>query len=254
MAYQIKLDTFEGPLDLLLHLIEKEEMDIYDIQISKITDQYLDYLNQMQNLKLDITSEFLVMAATLLAIKSKMLLPVYEPIDPIYTDFDEDDPREELVQRLIEYKKYKELSNVLQDMEIARSLIYTRPASNLSQYLVNEEENPVEGISLYHLVGAFERALQKYSYKEPITKVEREEITVKDKMTQIIDYLANGKGILYFSQLLLSSNDKAEIVVTLLSILELMKQGTIFCVQSKTFDDIVIHYTPNGGVGLNGLQ
>jgi len=243
--YQIKLDSFEGPMDLLLHLIEKEEMDIYDIKISKITDQYLEYIHTMQTFKLDITSEFIVMAARLLALKSKLLLPIHEPIDTMLDyEFDEADPREELIQRLIEYKKYKEISGVLKEMEIERSKIYTRPPGNLSQYLIQEEENPVEGISIYHLIDAFERALIKYSYKDPLTKVEREEISVKDRMNQIINLMIVNNGIIHFSDIIVPKLSRSEIVVTFLSILELMKQKVIFCVQTKTFDDIVIHHTP----------
>lgn len=253
MTYQIKLNSFEGPLDLLLHLIEKEEMDIYDIQITKITDQYLEYINAMQSFKLEVTSEFLVMAATLLAIKSKMLLPIHEPI-VIDFEHDEEDPRELLIQRLIEYKKYKELSIHLKELELARSKIFTRPQANLYQYITQEEENPVKGISLYHLVDAFERALTKYSYKEPLTKINRDEISVKDKMSQITALLLTNNGIIHFSDLVDSCLSKSEIIVTFLSILELMRQKTVYCVQSKIFDDIVIHYSANEGVSKVELQ
>lgn len=253
MTYQIKLDSFEGPLDLLLHLIEKEEMDIYDIQISKITDQYMEYINAMQSLKLEVTSEFVVMAATLLAIKSKMLLPIYDPID-IDFEVDEEDPRELLINRLIEYKKYKDLSLELREMEIARSKIFTRPQANLSQYVSQDEGNPVSGISIYHLVDAFERALKKYSYKEPLTRIEREEISVKDMMKQITNFLENNNGIIHFSDLVNQCHSKSEIIVAFLSILELIRQGTIFCVQSKIFDDIVIHNVVYKGVDKVELQ
>lgn len=255
MSYEIKLETFEGPLDLLLHLIDKEEMDIYDIQIAKITDQYLQYLNTMQDLQLEIASEFIVMAATLLSIKSKLLLPAHSDNEPLMDfEYEEDDPREELIHRLIEYKKYKELSVHLKELEIARSQIFTRSPSNLSQFIVQEEENPVEGISLYHLIDSFERVLVKYSYRDPLTKVEREEISVKDKMKQIIDILKEKNGIIHFSELIITRLTKSEIVVTFLSILELMKQKRIICVQTKTFDDIVIHYSPEEGVDNIGLQ
>ncbi len=243
MPYQIKLETFEGPLDLLLHLIEKEEMDIYDIQISVITEQYLEYIRTMQSLKLDITSEFLVMASTLLAIKSKMLLPVRneDEFEPIMDMDYEEDPREELVQRLLEYKKYKQLSIILKEKEIERSQLYTRPMIDLSLYRVEQESNPVEGINLYHLIDAFQKALKKYSYRDPITKIEREEISVHDRMIEIME-LVEDEGILFFSKIISLGNSKSDIVVTFLSILELMKQKKIICVQSVNFDEIVIHY------------
>jgi len=252
VAYQVKLDSFEGPLDLLLHLINKEEMDIYNISIAKITDQYLQYVHRMQALQLDVASEFLVMAATLLAIKSKMLLPVHEPDLLNELEFDEDDPREELIQRLLEYKKYKELSGNLKDLEIARSKVFTRPPSNLAPYLVQEEGNPVRGISLYHLVDAFEKALIKLSYRDPLTRVEREEISVKSRIEQILLVLKQGKGLIYFTELFVGRPYREEVVVTFLSILELMKQKLIFCVQTEAFDDIVIHYTPNMEADVGG--
>lgn len=254
MSYQIKTDSFEGPLDLLLHLINKEEMDIYDIQIAKITDQYLNYINNMQALQLDVASDFLVMASTLLFIKSKMLLPIHEPDPLLSMEYEEEDPREELIQRLLEYKKYKELSLNLKDMELARSQIFTRPPSNLTPYMIQEDGNPVNGISLYHLVDAFERALVKLHYRDPITKVEREEISVKDRMNQIIHLLTQKNGIVHFSELIGKSRNKTDIVVTFLSILELIKQKTIFCVQTQSFDDIVIHHTPSEGAEEYGLQ
>ncbi len=255
VSYQIKLDTFEGPLDLLLHLIEKEEMDIYDIEVSKITDQYLQYLHTMQTLRLDVTSEFLVMASTLLSIKSKMLLPLHvEETDDYYLNDDGIDPREELVQRLIEYKKYKYLSETLKEKELERHRIFTRSPSDLTAYFVEQEQNPVEGISVYRLFDALEKAFIKASYRDPLTKIEREEISVQEKMDQIIQLLHEHQGIIYFSDIVLIRPSRSEIVVTFLSILELMKQNKISCVQSHAFDDIVIHESPSKGVIEHGLQ
>lgn len=256
MTYQVKLDTFEGPLDLLLHLIDKEEMDIYDIEISKITEQYLQYLHTMQILKLDIVSEFLVMASTLLSIKSRMLLPNHsEALNDPFLDMDEEaiDPREELVQRLIEYKKYKELSAVLKEKEVGRHQLYTRAPGDLSNYSIEQEQNPLEGISLYHLLDVFEKALVRASYRDPLTKVEREEISIQDKIEQILYYLKAHHGRAYFSNLILLKNTKSDIVVTFLGILELMKQNQVYCLQSHAFDDIVIHYSPEGVIKY-GLQ
>ncbi|OEF97246.1 segregation/condensation protein A [Vulcanibacillus modesticaldus] len=256
MSYEIKLDFFEGPLDLLLHLIDKEEMDIYDIQIAKITDQYLQYIRTMQTLKLDVTSDFLVMAATLLAIKSKMLLPNYpKDMEPMLEmdDYYEEDPREELVKRLIEYKKFKQLSSELREREIERSKIFTRSPQDLTPYIVHEEENPVQGISLYHLVDAYEKVLSNYSYNEPLTTLEREEISVKDKIDSIVQILKEKRGIVRFSELLHHQNSKSEIVATFLSILELMKQKLIICIQNQLFDEIVIYYSTNEGVEKDGL-
>jgi len=257
VSYQIKLDTFEGPLDLLLHLIEKEEMDIYDIEISKITDQYLQYLHAMQEVNMDITSEFLVMASTLLSIKSKMLLPVSkEDVEDTYVDPEEEemDPREELIQKLVEYKKYKHLSSILKDKELARHQLFSRAPSDLTSFVVEQEFNPLEGMSIYQLLDAFQKALIKISYRDPLTKVEREEISVQEKMDQVLDLLERHQGIIYFSDLLSYKSYKADIVVSFLSILELMKQKRIICIQSRTFDDIVIHLSSGKGEKEHGLQ
>ena len=196
----------------------------------------------------------MVMAATLLSIKSKMLLPNYDSDNLIDIEFDEVDPREELIRRLIEYKKYKEMSSYLKKLEINRSQIFTRSPADLSAYLSQEEDNPVDGISLYYLVDAFERVLIKYSYRDPLTKIEREEISIKDKSEQILNLLRLRNGVIHFSEILEPFFSRTEIIISFLSILELMKQRVIMCIQSKTFDDIVIHYTPIGDVDENGLQ
>lgn len=250
MSYEIKLDTFEGPLDLLLHLIEKEEMDIYDIEIAKITDQYI---HTMQILKLDDVSDFLVMAATLLYIKSKMLLPIHPDLSITNTEIEED-PREELIKRLIEYKKYKFLSERLRELEIQRSHLYTRKSIDLTPYMSQEKENPVHDISIYHVINAFEKVLIKYSYRDPLTTLEREEVSVKDKIGHIVQLLKDNNGTIYFSQLFSVKSSRTHIILTFLAILELMKKNTIFCVQDNNFDDIVIRYNYNQGENYVGLQ
>lgn len=243
LSYEIKLESFEGPLDLLLHLIEKEEMDIYDIQIAKIADQYFQFINTMQMLELEITSEFLVMAAKLLYIKSKMLLPVHPDISlSIDNEDEDDDPRTELIKRLVEYKQYKYLSGELRNKEIARSKIYSRPPIDFTQYISQEKENPVKNISLYNLVDTYEKVLLKVSYQEPLTKIEREDFSLTDKIDQIVQILEDNSGKIYFSSLFKNNSSKNEIVVTLLGVLELMKQNTICCIQYHNFDDIEIHF------------
>jgi len=259
MSYQVKLDAFEGPLDLLLHLIDKEEMDIYDIQISKITDQYLEYIHSMQTLKLDVASEFLVMVSTLLSIKSRMLLPsrIEQSFQVAFgLDIEEEDPRNELVRRLIEYKRFKEISFTLREKEVARSQIFSKAPSDLTPYIEIEEVNPVEGISIYHLIESFQKALKRLSYKEPITKVQREEISIKDRMDQIVEFVQSSKRDLSFTDLFEQSYHRADIVITFLSILELMKLKKIICLQENPFDDIVIQNFPlsKKGGDFNGLQ
>ncbi len=251
MSYEIKLDKFEGPLDLLLHLIEKEEMDIYDIEIAIITEQYL---RTMQLLELDDISDFLVMAATLLYIKSKMLLPVHPDIDLSILDTDDNDPRQELINKLLEYKKYKYLSDRLRDLEIERSLIYTREPIDFSPYFTREKENPVHDINIYQLINAFEKVLIKHSYNEPLSTIEREDISVNDKITNIIQLLKDNGNSIYFSSLFNFNSSRLHIVLTFLGLLELMKLNIIFCVQDKNFEDIIIRYNSNQGENHIGLQ
>jgi segregation and condensation protein A len=252
MKVTFKLETFEGPLDLLLHLIDKAEVDIYNIPIKEITDQYLEVLHSMQELELEVTSEFLVMAATLLAIKSKMLLP--KPPIEIMADDDMDwdsmdgdfDPRLELVNKLIEYRKYKGIADHLREKELERSLIYTREAVDLTPYVQQSEVNPVEGLQLSDLLLAFRKALRKQVNRNRISMIQRDEISVKDRIRQVAEVLQEAGGKLLFSNLLSEDNTREEIVVTFLALLELMKMKQIVCYQHKLFEDIVIQAREEG--------
>ncbi len=252
MKVTFKLETFEGPLDLLLHLIDKAEVDIYNIPIKEITDQYLEVLDGMQELELEVTSEFLVMAATLLAIKSKMLLPK-PPVELLPDDMDwmmdgEDgfDPRDELVQKLVEYRKYKDIADHLREMETERNLIYTREAVDLTPYVHQAPTNPVEGLDLTDLLLAFRKALKKQVSRNRVAMIHRDEISVKDRITQVVEILQEAGGKLLFSRLLSPENSREEIVVTFLALLELMKMKTIVCYQHKLFEDIVIQAREEG--------
>ncbi|MCC8435991.1 segregation/condensation protein A [Brevibacillus sp. M2.1A] len=254
MAYSIKLDSFEGPLDLLLHLIDKAEVDIYDIPIAEITEQYLATIDKMQELQLDVASEFVVMAATLLSIKSKMLLPKKE--EHVFQQFldmdvDEIDPREELVARLLEYKRYKMLAENLREMEIGRNQVFTRPAENLSPY-VREEDHTVSNVTLYDLINALEKLVKKTKEKEPMTKVSRDEISIKDRMTEIRQAVRSG-GMVRFSELFTQGATRTEIVTTFLALLELMKAKHITCVQNQLFQDIIICENGTEGAHTDGL-
>lgn len=255
MTYSIKLDSFEGPLDLLLHLIDKAEVDIYDIPIAEITEQYLSTIDTMHALQLDVASEFVVMAATLLSIKSKMLLPkkeehVFQPLFDM--DIEEVDPREELVQRLLEYKRYKLLAESLRDMEIGRSHVYTRPAEDLTPY-IREEENTVKDVSLYDLLQALEKMVNRIRTKEPITKVSRDEVSIKDRMQEIRQLLKVGGGMVRFFQLFSNSATRTEVVTTFLALLELMKAKQVTCIQNQLFQDILISEFTGKGVQHDGL-
>lgn len=244
MAYPIKLQTFEGPLDLLLHLINQAEVDIYDIPISEITDQYLAYLYSMQEFKIDIASEFLVMAASLLAIKSKMLLPKHDKLDPNpYEEWEEEiDPREELVLRLIEYKRYKVVSEQLKELEFARTQVYTRVPGDLSHLQGSDQEHsPSYNISILQLFVAFQSILKKHKHENRVTTINREEISVQDKIEEIRQLLTQKKSGTYFSQLFKQVWTRSELVVTFLALLELIKQRHITIVQSNNFEEIEIY-------------
>jgi len=235
-----KLDIFEGPLDLLLHLIDKSEIDIYNIPIKEITDQYLEYMQAMQELELDLASEFLVMAATLLSIKSKMLLPkppVIE-LDP-YDDPEDYDPRAELVQKLIEYRKYKTIADLLREKEVERSLVYTREPEDLTPFLPKVPDNPVKGLKPADLLIALQRTLRRMVGRTRVTRIKRDEISVKDRMNELVRMLERSDRML-FSKLFDYEWTREEIVVTFLALLELMKRGVVACHQHQTFDDIVI--------------
>lgn len=240
MTVLYKLDMFEGPLDLLLHLIDEAQVDINDIPISMITDQYMEYVNTMQEFELDVASEFLVMAATLLSIKSKLLLPKPPVLE---LDFDDDygiDPREELVQQLLEYRKYKAVAAELREKEEDRSLIYSREPEDLTPFVKKLPENPVKGLHVSDLVLAFQKAMRKASARTVVARIRRDEISVKDRMNQVMEMLHSQGGKLLFSKLFERELRREEIVVTFLSLLELMKIKRIQCYQHKLFDDIVI--------------
>lgn len=255
-----KLETFEGPLDLLLHLIDKAEVDIYEISVSEITDQYLEYLDNMQELELEVTSEFLVMAATLLAIKSKQLLPK-PPVIEFDDDFDymmdEEDPRDELIQKLIEYRKFKEIAELLHEREWERSLIFSKEPEDLSIYVPDVVENPVKGLHAADLINVFQKAIRKAVKRNSVARIHRDEISVKDRIKDIVSTLAAlGKGGRFlFSKLLHSEMDRHEIVTTFLAILELMKMKQIVCYQDKLFDDIVMEWRGEEKIDeLSGIE
>ncbi|SDC38739.1 condensin subunit ScpA [Paenibacillus sp. UNCCL117] len=249
MKVTVKLETFEGPLDLLLHLIDRAEVDIYDIPIKDITDQYLEYLDAMQELELEVTSEFLVMAATLLSIKSKMLLPKPPVLDLDFDDYmmeDDYDPRAELVAKLIEYRKYKAIADHLRDKEVERSLIFTREPEDLTPYVPVVQENPVKGLDVNDLVNAFRKAMRRLQSRQAVASIRKDEISVKDRMFQLVDSLERSGGKLLFSRLIDRERSRDSIVVTFLAVLELMKVKKIVCFQHKLFDDIVIQAREDG--------
>ncbi|GAA5346548.1 condensin subunit ScpA [Planifilum fimeticola] len=251
MDVTIRLEGFEGPLDLLLHLIEQSELDVCEVPIARITDQYMAYLSAMREWELEIASEFLVMAATLLAIKSRMLLPRTDPEEAAegLDGEDEVDPREELVERLLEYKKYKQLAEVLREFESRRSRVYTRPPADLSAYA--QEENPVGNLTPDDLFQAFVEVLSDRRREPPITRIVREEISVGDRMEELLHLLSENGGTVRFSRLLRRKATREQIVTTFLALLELMKMKRVICRQEQLFDEIIIVAVGEKGEGLH---
>ena len=263
MAISYKLEKFEGPLDLLLHLIDKNKVDIYDIPIVEITRQYLEYVNQMEREDLNIVSDFLVMAATLLDIKSRMLLPAKED-----EEGEEEDPRAELVARLLEYKRYKMMAQELLDLEEDAQGILFKPPTVPKE--VAKYEPPVDldqlldGLTLAKLQRIFEGVMKRQEDKvDPIRSsfgtIKKEPVSLEERVMDVLRF-ARKKRRFSFRQMLTRQGDKLEIVVTFLAVLELMKVGKLSLTQEHTFDDIEIEILEKEGeetepeLDLQGLE
>ena len=243
MEISYKLESFEGPLDLLLHLIEKNKVNIYDIPIAEITDQYLDYVKHMEEESLDVVSEFLVMAATLLDIKARMLLP-----KEVNEEGKEEDPRAELVARLLEYKTYKYMSMELKDMELdAEKIFYKSPTVPKE---VKEYEQPVDldklldGVTLAKLQQIFQSVMRRQQDKiDPVRStfgtIKKEPVSLEEKIASVMQYARTHRKF-SFRTMLTKQKDRTEIVVTFLALLELMKIGKIHLTQENLFDDMMI--------------
>ena len=229
--YNIKLEAFEGPMALLMHLIEKNQLDIYDIPIAVVTEQYLQYLQTLEEYNIDIASEFLVMAATLLQIKSRMLLPKLPK--SIEVDEDEIDPRQELVDKLLEYRKFKQISTVMEEMRQQRELFFTR----LPQEFAVEVPLPM-GLKLDDLLAAFAAVWE--SNIDEYEVVSREEFSVQDKMYDIIHLLYKQQGKIEFTQVVIRKGTRAEIIAAFLALLELIKLQRVLVSQQESFAPIYI--------------
>ena len=236
MAYQVKLENFEGPLDLLLYLIKEHEVDIYDIPISLVTQQYLQYLELLKLLDLEVGSEYLLVAATLLRIKSKMLLPRRPEVD----EEEAADPREELVQRLLEYRQFKEAAGVLNEHQDRSADVFYHPATENW----DEEMNGVEtldtrlagNLNLWDLLQAFKFTLDRAADDFDRT-VERETISIEDRMDDILGNLMKRKN-LFFSSLFQEDLSRSFLIITFLALLELIRQNRVVFEQTDTLGDI----------------
>ncbi len=261
MDISYKLENFEGPLDLLLHLIEKNKVNIYDIPIVLITEQYLEYVSHMETEDLDVVSEFLVMAATLIDIKCKMLLPA-----EVDEDGEEQDPRAELVARLLEYKMYKCLALELQDMEQGAEKLFFKPSTIPKE--VEKYEAPVDldqlldGLTLAKLQSIFQSVMKRHNDKiDPIRSkfgtITKEPVSLEEKVGSVMGYARKHRRF-SFRQLLERQGDRLDVVVTFLAVLELMKMGKIYLTQENLFDDMNIEtLEPEGEIkelDLAGLK
>lgn len=234
-VYQVKLDGFEGPLDLLLHLVKQYEIDIYDIPVSTITEQYMHYIHQMKQLELTVASEYLVMAATLLELKSQMLLPKQEM--PSDDDAYMEDPREELMERLITYRKYKQAAEQLEKQDTHTT--FTRAPTIIEE---KKRQVPLQSgsVTVYDMMSALDKMFKRKKWDQPLdTTIARSEIPIEQRMDEIYQLLTQKSSGVYFDDLF-TIRSKPHIVTTFIALLELMKNQTIICKQEQNFDALYV--------------
>jgi segregation and condensation protein A len=242
MTLNIKIENFEGPFDLLLHLIKKNQMDIYDIKIYEITNQYLQYLDKMKEMDLEITSEFIVIAATLLEIKSRMLLPKSIE-DEISADL-ENDPTKELITKLIEYKKFKRISELYRKMEENTGMVFTKKAEIIEDNRDKEDIDFLKDITMLKLYNLYNELINRYNSKINRENIIEREIPVdlfkiEDKMVYLREKVTKNNH-LYFSNLIKECSSKMEVVVTFLALLELIRIKNIKVIQENNFTEIYL--------------
>ena len=230
--YKVKLEVFEGPLDLLLYLIKKDEVDVYDVSIERITQQYLEFMEAFKVLDLEVAGEFVVMAANLIYIKSRNLLPA--AVQPPDEEAEEEDPRWELVRQLVEYKKFKDAAAQLSQRELEQSKMFTRLPE-----VEPAPERPLGDVSVFDLINAFNGILKRINHREDLREIFEENYTVSDKIDLIIKMMAAGVP-LKFTELFASVASRAEIVVTFLALLELIRLKQIKAAQEDAFGEITL--------------
>jgi segregation and condensation protein A len=235
MDYEVKLDVFQGPLDLLLHLIEKNEIDIYNIPIALITNRYLEYIQTIQLLNLEVVGDFLVMAATLMQIKAKMLLPQLSLVDE---NLEEEDPRLELAQKLIEYKKIKEASVSLQALEVHQLKVYTRTGGEFADLKLAPDSDPLKNLSIWDLMEAFKIVLDSLETK-PMTAIPKEDVSIKQRMTEILDWVTKEQKVL-FKLIFKDLKTKTALITCFLAVLELIRLRKLSAFQDEVFGEITL--------------
>lgn len=231
--YKVKLEVFEGPLDLLWYLIKRDEVDIYDISLERITQQYLAFMEAFKVLDLDVAGEFVVMAANLIYLKSRTLLPV--SVQPPEEEAEEEDPRWELVRQLLEYKKFKDVAAQLHQREVAQEALFSR----VPELPDAPAERPLGDVSVFDLINAFNGILKRINQKEDLREIFEENFTVSDKIELILKLLSSGVPML-FTELFTSVASRAEIVVTFLAILELVRVKQLKVFQEGAFGEIEV--------------
>ena len=220
MSYKVKLQSFEGPFDLLVYLIENAEMNIYDIEISKITGQYLDYIKAMEEMDISVSTEFMVLASSLIEIKSKMILP---RMSNTGEDIIEEDPRSELVARLVEYKRYKKAAEILQEREEISMRIFQKPQEDISEFLEQPDDHEFEAV------------------KKHYTRVEREKASIDSRINYIVNKLKKKLGQVFnFKDLILDKHSKYDVVITFISLLEMAKERVVKVKQESTYGSIQV--------------
>jgi segregation and condensation protein A len=232
--YKVKLEIFEGPLDLLLYLIKKEEIDIYNVSLERITRQYLDYIDTFQALNIELASEFIVMAANLMYIKSRELLP--KDVQPPDEEADEDDPRWELIRQLVEYKKFKEAAQFLGVQEVkSDELFVTTPE-------MPDLDAPVETmgqVGIFDLIRAFQRILKRFENTSDFREIVNDRYTVADKIEHLLDIVPAGSRV-RFEELFSSAASRGEVIVTFLAMLELIKLNHLQVEQEQLLGEIIV--------------
>ncbi len=240
-SYNVSLNVFEGPLDLLLHLIKENQMNIYDIPISQITEKYLAHIELLKELNLEIAGEFLLMAATLAHIKSKMLLPQEQAQDE--DGEDGPDPRDELVRRLLEYQKYKQAADDLLLRPLLGKDIFTRTQSPIAILPTNQRE--LAEISIFKLIEAFGSILKNYKDKDLVHRVDLEPVSIKECAQDIVDKIkSNTEGAIKFTHLFSKKSSRIRVVTTFLAVLSLIKRGVVRVFQNDLFSEIQLMGTP----------
>ena len=254
MSYKVRLQTFEGPFDLLVYLIENAEMSIYDIKISEITSQYLAYIQTMQEMDVHVASEFMVLASALIEIKSKMILP--RMVDPGDGNVVEEDPRTELVARLLEYKRFKQAAEILQEQEERCAHIYEKPQEDISAYL--DEPDEYLRLDLAQFANAFNLFIQKKqkvdSVRKHYTRIERDRARMEERISYIAGMLRKSIGQIFsFKEFIHNKKDRYDVVVTFVSLLEMAKNRIVQVDQKSTYGDIQVSAGQNvdGTVSLD---